>query len=69
MKHWADKNVEEYGLDIPLHLAYTPTAINVIAIGIFTVSYKIVVNWLVNRENHRYQNTWEDSLINKWYMF
>ena len=54
MKYWNDKNVEKWGNDIPVHLKFTPTAINVISIGIFTVSYKIVVNWLVNRENHRY---------------
>jgi hypothetical protein len=69
MKVWSDKNVEDYGLDIPLHLKFTPAIINVGLIFVYGAVYKIVAKILVDRENHRYETAYEDSLINKMYMF
>ena len=54
MKLWNNKNIEEYGKDIPYHLKFTPSIVNVAFITIYGVIYKLVVNWLVNRENHRF---------------
>lgn len=68
MKIWNDSNIEEYGkADIPNHLKFTPAIVNVALIFIFGAVYKIVAKILVDKENHRYESTYEDSLINKMY--
>ena len=69
MKLWQEANLEEYGKDIPLHLKFTPSFVNVALIFIYGAAYKAIAIILVDRENHRYQQTYEDSLINKMYMF
>lgn len=69
MKMWTQKNVDEYGKDIPYELKWTPSIVNVLLIFIYGAAYKVIANRLVNAENHRYQQTYEDSLINKMYMF
>lgn len=69
MKVWSDSNVEDYGTEIPLHLKFTPSMVNVGLITVYGIIYKIVATKLVNAENHRYQQTYEDSLIGKMYMF
>lgn len=69
MKGWADANVEEYGQDIPMHLKFTPSMINVGLIFFYGATYKVVAKMLVDWENHRYEHSYEDSLINKMYMF
>lgn len=70
MKIWQQSNIDEYGKDkIPLHLKFTPSMINVGLIFIYGAAYKVVAKILVDKENHRYQQTYEDSLINKMYMF
>ena len=69
MKAWADANVEQYGKNIPLHLKFTPSIVNVLLIFIYGASYKVVAKLLVDWENHRYEHNYENSLINKMYMF
>ena len=70
MKIWNDDNIAEHGKEnVPLTLKYTPSIINVALIFIFGAVYKIVAEKLVDKENHRYESTYEDSLINKMYMF
>ena len=69
MKIWQESNVEEYGKNIPYHLKFTPSIVNVMLIFIYGAAYKTIAIILVDKENHRYQQTWEDSLINKMYMF
>ncbi len=69
MKLWQEANLEEYGKDIPIHLKFTPSFVNVALIFIYGAAYKAIAIILVDRENHRYQQTYEDSLINKMYMF
>lgn len=70
MKIWQQSNIDEYGKEkIPIYLQYTPAMINVGLIFIYGALYKVVAKILVDRENHRYQQTYEDSLINKMYMF
>ena len=69
MKMWADANVDEYGDDIPYELKFTPSIVNVALIFIYGAIYTIVARILVDKENHRYQTAYEDSLVNKMYMF
>ena len=69
MRAWADSNAKEYGTEIPLHLEFTPSIVNTVLIVIYGAVYKIVADYLVHAENHRYETAHEDSLINKMYMF
>lgn len=69
MKLWQESNLEEYGKDVPIYLKFTPSFVNVALIFIYGAAYKSIAIILVDRENHRYQQTYEDSLINKMYMF
>ena len=69
MKRWQESNVEEYGEDIPYEIKFLPSCINVALITAFGFAYKIVLKIMVDKENHRYQQTYEDSLINKLYLF
>mmetsp|Transcript_7234 Transcript_7234/g.10123 ORF Transcript_7234/g.10123 Transcript_7234/m.10123 type:complete len:242 (+) Transcript_7234:2145-2870(+) len=69
MKVWQSRNVDDYGKEIPYELKFTPSIVNVLLIFIYGASYKVIAQKLVNAENHRYQQTYEDSLINKMYMF
>lgn len=69
MKLWNQKNIDEYGTEIPLYLKFTPSLVNVILIVIYGAIYKVVATKLVENENHRYETTHEDSLINKMYQF
>jgi len=69
MKMWQTSNTEEYGEKIPLELKFAPSMVNVGLIFFYGFIYKIIAEKLVSAENHRYQQTYEDSLINKMYMF
>ena len=69
MKMWNDGNIDEYGKEVPYELRFTPSIVNVALIFIYGAVYKVVAQILVDKENHRYQQTYEDSLINKMYMF
>lgn len=69
MKSWNDANIDEYGKDVPYHLRFTPSIVNVALIFIYGAIYKVVAQKLVDGENHRYESAYEDSLINKMYMF
>ena len=46
-----------------------PPAFNSVAIGFFGAVYKKVALWLADSENYRHQAAYENSLINKIYMF
>lgn len=52
-----------------MYLKFTPSLVNVILIVIYGAIYKVVATKLVENENHRYETTHEDSLINKMYQF
>lgn len=54
---------------IPYHIKYAPALVNSIVISIFGMIYKKVAMFLVESENHRYAEEFENSLINKIYMF
>ena len=69
MKMWNDSNIEEHGKEVPYELRFTPSIVNVALIFIYGAIYKVVAQKLVDKENHRYQSSYEDSLINKMYMF
>ena len=43
--------------------------INSLLILVFGIFYKRVSKWLVDNENHRYYSSYENSMINKTYMF
>lgn len=70
---WRLYNDEYYDVDnggsIPLHYKFAPSVVNSVAIGVFGATYKIVALKLVNSENHRENMSFENSLINKIYMF
>jgi len=69
MKVWSNSHIDKYGKDVPYHLKFTPAIINVALIFVYGAVYKIVAKILVDSENHRYETAYEDSLINKMYMF
>lgn len=52
-----------------MQLKFTPSIVNVVLIVVYGLAYKAIAAKLVDAENHRYQQTYEDSLINKMYMF
>jgi len=54
---------------VPYILTFIPSTLNTIYILIFTKIYKPVVGYLVDIENHRFTNTYENSLIGKLIMF
>ena len=66
---WNDSDIEEHGKEVPYELRFTPSIVNVTLIFIFGAIYKVVAQKLVDKENHRYESSFEDSLINKMYMF
>lgn len=53
----------------PSAYKYAPGVINSVLIIIFGSIYKKLSKWLVDRENHRYISGYENSMINKTYMF
>ena len=69
MKMWQSSNVDEYGKEIPYELKFTPSMVNVGLIFFYGFIYKIIAAKLVDWENHRFQTAYEDSLVNKMYMF
>ena len=54
---------------MPLQIKYIPSFVNAFFIGLFGTIYNKVALWLVDLENHRQNQEWENSLINKIYMF
>ena len=46
-----------------------PGIINSVLIIIFGKIYIVLSGWLVENENHRYVSSFENSMINKIYMF
>ena len=69
MRLWADDLNKQYGKHIPYHLRFLPSIVNVGLIFFYGAVYTRVAARLAHSENHRYQQTHEDSLINKMYMF
>ena len=66
---WRISNDEKYGGKVPLHIKYIPSVFNSFFIALFGAIYKQVALWLVKNENHRQTNDYENSLINKIYLF
>lgn len=48
---------------------YIPGIVNAILINIFDKLYEFVSVKLIKSENHRYQHSLENSMINKTYIF
>ena len=67
------RNLENYfrsrGQENPWWFIYIPSFINVFLIGIFGKIYRAVAFRLAEKENHKYEDSLEDSLVNKFYMF
>ena len=70
---WRIHNDKTYDVDnggsVPLHIKFLPSFFNSFAIAFFGGIYKKVALWLVDNENHRQGGAYENSLINKIYMF
>ena len=54
---------------MPIYWKYIPGVINSILIILFGKIYKKVTKKIVVSENHRYESSFENSMINKIYMF
>lgn len=54
---------------VPIYWKYIPGVINTVLIIIFGKIYVNISNRLVKAENHRYVSGFENSMINKIYMF
>lgn len=54
---------------VPAYFRYIPGVVNSILIVIFGKTYVWLSNKLVMAENHRYVSGFENSMINKIYMF
>ena len=54
---------------VPVAWKYLPGVINSVLIIIFGIIYKSLSVYLTKGENHRYVSSFENSLINKTYMF
>ena len=69
--YWKESLENEYGdqASIPMHFKFMPSIFNTFFIGLFGLIYKKVALWLVVNENHRQNFDYENSLINKIYMF
>ena len=66
----SEDGVDESGNQpVPLYWKYLPAVINSILILVFGNFYGRVSKWLVDSENHRYYSSYENSMINKKYMF
>ena len=59
----------ESDTEVPSAYKYAPGVINSALIIIFGAIYKRLSKWLVDNENHRYISGYENSMINKTYMF
>jgi len=55
--------------NVPIYWKYGPAVVNATLIFIFGYIYKILSGNLVERENHRYVTKFENSMINKVYLF
>ena len=55
--------------EVPSAYKYAPGIINSVLIIVFGAIYKSLSKWLVDNENHRYISGYENSMINKTYMF
>ena len=51
------------------YINYLPGVINAVLIGIFGRLYRTLSFKLIKSENHRYQQSLENSMINKTYIF
>ena len=54
---------------VPVQYKYLPAVINACLVILFTKVYNKYAIKLVLSENHRYQSNFENSIINKIYMF
>ena len=54
---------------MPASWKYIPSVINALLIITFGFVYKRLCHYLVLKENHRYFSSFENSMINKIYMF
>ena len=46
-----------------------PSVVNALLIILFGQIYQRLALWLVKKENHRFEQEFEDSIANKTYMF
>ena len=65
----ADADSEDAAAKTPAYWRYIPAVINSILIIVFGLIYKRLSAYLVLNENHRYTADFENSSINKAYMF
>jgi len=63
------ENGSEDSKNVPLAWKYLPGVINSCLIILFGQIYIRLSRWLVFSENHRYVSSFENSMINKIYMF
>ena len=69
MRAWYLKVTENETVTPPFYVKYAPASINATCIIIYGIIYKAVAFWLVDIENHRYTQKYENSLVAKIYMF
>jgi len=68
-KHEDLKDLEPEESQLPTYAKYVPSLVNAALIVLFGAIYKWLSRKLVILENHQYEQSLEDSLINKTYMF
>lgn len=68
---WANSEIKEAYLPDkpPAYFRYIPAVVNALLIETFKKIYGKVSKILVKGENHRYHASYENSMINKTYMF
>ena len=62
-------NNDDKSQKVPIYWKYIPGLINSILIIVFGKIYNKVTKKIVVSENHRYESSFENSMINKTYMF
>lgn len=65
----ADAETDDEAAKTPSYYRYIPAVVNSILIIVFGLIYKRLSDFLVLNENHRYTADFENSTINKAYMF
>ena len=63
------KDADPVTKKVPIQYKYIPAVINAILVIIFTKLYNKAAIKIVQNENHRYKGNYENSIINKIYMF
>ena len=67
---YTEKKVKVEGEDEdPVYLKYLPGLVNALLIVTFGAVYKWLTKSIVRNENHRYVSSFENSMINKTYLF